>query len=71
MWTCEEYEKDPDYVVYYGVIMQETVGVFKAGEKIDSLVLYAGETVGHYMIEELQADGGVLRKQEVKLTACE
>ena len=71
MWTYEEVIEDIDSVNYYEVIMQETVGVFKAGEKIDCLILSACESTGHYMMEEWKEDGGVLRTQEVKLVACE
>ena len=71
MWTYVGAFEDIDGVSYYGVVMQETVGVFKAGEKIDDLTLAASETAGHYTLAELNADGGVFRTQEVKLVACE
>ena len=71
MWTYVEAIEDFDGVSYYGVVMQETVGVFKAGEKIDVLILAASESAGHYTLEEWNEDGGVLRTQEVKLVACE
>ena len=71
MWTYVEVIEDIDGVSYYGVVMQETVGVFKVGEKIDALLLGASEPAGHYTLEEWNADGGVFRTQEVKLVACE
>ena len=71
MWTYVEVVEDLYGVIYYEVIMQETVGVFKAGEKIETLVLSASETAGHYRMEGRKEDGGVLRTQEVKLVACE
>ena len=71
MWTYVEVIKIMGGVSYYGVVMQETVGVFKAGEKIDDLTLTESETAGHYTLEEWNADGGVFRTQEVKLVACE
>lgn len=72
MWTYEEVIEYSDSVVYYEAIMQETVGVFKAGEKIDSLVLsVCVEAPGHYTMEEWKEDGRVIRTQEVKLVACE
>ena len=71
MWTYVEIVEDIDSVIYYEAIMQETVGIFKAGEKMDSLVLSACEATGHYMLKGWKKDGGVLRTQEVKLVACE
>ena len=71
MWTYVEVIEGIYGVIYYGVVMQETVGVFRAGEKIDALILEASETAGHYMLEEWNEDGGGLRTQEVKLVACE
>ena len=71
MWTYVEVLEDIDSVIYYEVTMQETVGIFKAGEKIECLSLAVSETAGHYMMEEWEEYGGVLRTQEVKLVACE
>ena len=72
MWTHAEVIEDIiGGVIYYGVVMQETVGVFKVGEKIDALILVASETAGHYTLEEWNEDGGISRTQEVKLVACE
>ena len=71
MWTYVEIIEYSDIVIYYGAIMQETVGIFKAGEKIDSLGLSACKATGHYRLEEWTDDGCVLRTQKVKLVACE
>lgn len=71
MWTYEETYFEYNGIVYCDVVMQETLGIFKAGEKIAALLLQDGETVGHYTMEEWAEDGGVLRTQEVKLVACE
>ena len=71
MWTYVIVNEDIDGVSYYRVVMQETVGVFKVGEKIDALILAASESAGHYTLEEWNAGGGVFRTQEVKLVACE
>ena len=71
MWTYVELIEDTDSIIYYEVVMQETVGVFKAGEKIDAFILAACEPAGHYTLEEWNRDVGVGRTQEVKLVACE
>ena len=71
MWTYAEVIEYIDSVTYYKVVMQETVGVFKAGEKIDALTIAASESAGHYTLKEWNENGGVFRTQEVKLGACE